>query len=107
MRRYKVVTDNLDWVGAKRDSIIVTIDGRKSYEVFSPDYKFRAYIRDTEFRAAIQSHPEWFSEIKEEEPKEFTREDMCRFASYAHCYHSEKLSYDALLSEWESYYHHK
>ena len=42
-----------------------------------------------------------------EEPKEFTKEDMCMFASYAHCYHSKKLSYDALLSEWVSYYHHK
>ena len=106
MKKYKVVTDNLDWYGIKIESILH--EHVDNFYCFLPGSVAGHAVRSQyDIYAAIAAHPEWFSEIKEEEPKEFTREDMCRFASYAHCYHSKKLSYDALLSEWESYYHHK
>jgi hypothetical protein len=63
MKKYRIVTDNLDWLNIKIGDIFV-------YEEDKP------YIKNESFRlraGILDKHPTWFEKIDE---KEFTRQDM-------------------------------
>lgn len=109
MKKYRVVTDSLDWYGVKRETILHEhID---NFYSFLPGSVAGHPVRNQyDIYSAIAAHPEWFSEIKEEpnwndllmgkslkecediirkvkgspkeEAKEFTKKDMASFAGF-------------------------
>ena len=71
MKKYKVLTGNLDWIGFQKNEIInyPETDDEWKKGRFSDEYLYLAN--------ALQSHPDWFEEVKEEPlKKEFTRDDV-------------------------------
>ena len=74
MKKYKVITDNLDWRNIRRGRIILVDKNLRSYSVVS-DYGIVTWITDAEFQALLQTHPDWFQEVTNP-TKEYTKEDM-------------------------------
>ena len=74
MKKYKVVTDNLDWYHLPKGRIVA---------VTSPG-EFEGGINH--FQQTIEEcmllHPDWFEEVKE---NVFTRNDMVDFAFHYFC----------------------
>ncbi len=74
MKKYKVVTDNLDWAGIHLGTIIYYND--------VPCLPLNSAIKSCVIiELLLKKHPEWLQEIKDH-PKEYTKEDMCYFAEF-------------------------
>jgi len=94
MKKYKVITDNLDWCGLEKNDIIKY----QSYRCSNSNESFytkkekvenklmtdKIIFEKEEFDLLIKQHPEWFEEIKEEDiiKNLFTKGDMIEFANY-------------------------
>ena len=107
MRRYKVVTDNLDWVDIHRGDVI-SFTGNDADD-FTKHFNLAGGATQTiicpkQFHCGfsghvVYRHPEWFSEIKEKEPKEFTRRDMENFGVLCRAFNS--WTFDRIMEHWE------
>jgi len=86
MKKYRVVTDNLDWVGVKNGVMVE----ENEFGILKSDYaKFNSNL--------LKLHPDWFEQAEEEE---FTREDMMGFARYVNDHLKTK---DKTLNWLEAY----
>jgi hypothetical protein len=74
MKKYQVITDNLDFLGLEKGAII-TDDGVAitDYQYNGRVFHFMDYKEGT--RRAITLHPNWFQEIKDSS-KEYTKDDV-------------------------------
>lgn len=77
MKKYRVITDNLDWCGVKRGTIVVIEDWAKASSCVDP-----LHINQCHLYNAFLKHPEWFEEIKEEQPRQFNLKDMIEFGRF-------------------------
>lgn len=104
MRKFRVVTDNLDWVPIRKGEIITV-------ECKFKGINFLTEVRDSEDNVLLEDclllmdkHPEWFQEIKEEETKgcSFTLSDMVDFGRYVQgLTKAPTISIDAhVLNKW-------
>lgn len=87
MKKYRVVTDNLDWCGfSKGDEIHIDKSGfekKCGYHNYSAFWLFTPVELDVKgIIKAFEKHPEWFEEIKEEPIKEFNIYNMKSFGLF-------------------------
>lgn len=87
MKKYRVVTDNLDWVGIPKDSIIEEIV--PSMYAFYTGLESKSLIGSKEMGYALFLRPEWFQEIKEDEVDDYgykpiySEKDILNFGDHA------------------------
>lgn len=89
MKKYKVLTDNLDWYDAPKDSMITFLTDKVN--VYNPELDINVAVSGQIFDSllyCVKLHPDWFEEIQE---KEFTKDDMMNFANYFRCRLAEKV----------------
>jgi hypothetical protein len=76
MKKYKVITGNLDWLGfIKGDYILERVDNTFWLGETPNDGRRAVILPYLLFRDVLRKHPDWFQEIIDA-PKEYTKEDV-------------------------------
>jgi len=96
MKKYKVVTDNLDWYGLNKNDEITKTDNGYVVSKNAPGILPSCVIPIDD---AVKLHPEWFKEIKEDI---FSKQDMIDFAEEYHKINSGMLAIttESVFKEW-------
>jgi hypothetical protein len=98
MKRYKVVTDNLDWLGVYSGDVIDYIAAASCPIKVNGSTLTAMTVLHVE--RVLAAHTDWIQEIKDY-PKEYTKEDMIDFAMF---YYAKKDAYEWLdkntFKEW-------
>ena len=111
MKKYKIVTDNLDWYGLKNGMIIEeyddgSIDGVYRHGIEGLEEKYGTVFLKKPIERAINLHPKWFEEIQEKEYSENELKDFacCIFKSILRDKSSswKTFNIDELFLKWES-----
>jgi len=91
MKKYKVITDHLEWMDIKMGDIIEDWENKKSYPVQSK-FGVSTWIEECYLRALLELKGEWFEEIKDApKEKKYTQDDIADCLSY-YRYHIEGRS---------------
>jgi len=99
MKRYKVVTDNLDWRGINLGNVIEFWDGLRSYPVIDR-CGTTTHIEEYFFKDILIKHPEWLQEIKDS-PKEYTEDDMLSFGREVDNACTAIIGVNSLFHSWK------